>query len=175
MTFQTTSYFVRLTLTSKATSVVLYDYMRPVVVCPHAHALFLFLSFFLKFILSPRKCKEEMGRGDSSSGLCEWNLNLPSVPLRFTTSPAAKCSAEQVQIPPRQRHTNSWQRPLNMAGREPSKRVKKSRKPPPADRAGTNQRRTTIAALAVKGTRPKEEYCYVHGPQLYSNVEFTAG
>lgn len=66
---------------------------------------------------------------------------------------------------------DGWQRTLNMAGREPSKRVKISRKPLAADRSGRlcSKTHNNSHTSTVEGTRPKEEYWGVHGPEIGSD------
>lgn len=96
----------------------------------------------------PRQCQEEVGRAAAVVSVSGISIFRPShsellLPRRQSAP------RDTFRIPLRRPNTSVCQRPLNMAGQEASKRVKRSRKPPPTDRSVLLQRRTTIAALAL--------------------------
>lgn len=174
-TSRTTKYFVWLTLTSKATSAVLYlDYMRPVIVCPHVCSLISLLLFIpLASTMQETRWEEATAAAISESGISIFHPSHSDLLLpRRQSAPLDSCKFRQDDDTP-----EADKERFNMAGQEPSKRVKISRKPPPADRSGLlcSKTHNNSHTSTVEGTRPKEEYCDVHGPQIYSDGRIQRG
>lgn len=177
MTSQTTKYFVWLTLTSKATSVVLcLDYMRPVIVCQHVCSL---ISFFIIIIIPlastmhVKSGKEATAAAISESGNSIFHpSHSDSLVPRRQSAPLDSCKFHQDDgTPAADKEHLIWRD----GSRAKELKYRKNHRPL-IGQDGSTQRRTTIATLAPWRGRGQRRNTATFTDHKYTRtVDSTAG